>query len=343
MEDTEISQRKSEHLKIVQTQDVSSGLTTGFERYHFFHNALPELNLNEVDLSTTFLNRQLGLPLLVSSMTGGTEESEIINTNLARAANQARIAIGIGSQRVMLENPKLLPTFAIRKVAPDVPILANLGAIQLNNGFGLDECKRAVELVEADALILHLNPLQEALQPDGNTNWKGLRQKIEQVISHLGYPVIIKEVGWGISPDLTRQFLQMGAYAVDIAGAGGTSWSQVEMHRMQDPTYREIASNFKRWGIPTSEALKQSVLAVPGARLIASGGLTGGLDLTKSLALGACLGGMAGRLLVAATISPESVTMLIDQIAQELRVTMFACGIGSIEALHGTDRLTEIA
>ncbi len=241
----------------------------------------------------------------------------------------------------MLENPSLLPTFAIRSYAPDVPILANLGAIQLNNGFGLDECKQAVELIQADALILHLNPLQEALQPDGNTNWKGLRQKIEQIITHLGYPVIIKEVGWGISPELTRQFMQMGAYAVDIAGAGGTSWSQVEMHRMQDPTYRQTAANFKSWGIPTSEALKQSVQAVPGARIIASGGLTGGLDLAKSVALGACLGGMAGRLLVAASISSESVTQLFDQISLELRITMFTCGIGSIEALRGTDRLVE--
>lgn len=342
MEDTGISHRKAEHIQIVLNQDVDSSLTTGFEEYAFIHQALPEIDLAEVDTTTVFLRRKLGLPLLISSMTGGTDEARQINRNLAQASQQCRVAMGIGSQRAMLENPELLSSFAVRDLAPDVPILANLGAVQLNYGFGLDECKRAVDLLQADALILHLNPLQEALQPEGNTHWRGLREKIQHVIQHLGCPVIIKEVGWGIATDLARQFVEMGAYAVDVAGAGGTSWSQVEKHRLKDERLRAVADQFRGWGIPTARALVDLHTALPQARIIASGGLQTGIDLCKALALGAHLGGMAGGLLKAAAQSPEAAVQRIRDIQLEMQICMFASGLADLESLNNSDRLQKV-
>jgi isopentenyl-diphosphate Delta-isomerase len=343
MEDTGISNRKAEHLKIVLEQDISSEITTGLENYRFVHNALPEIDLQEIDLSTTFLNRKLRLPLLVSSMTGGTEEAGQLNINLARAAEMAGIAMGIGSARAALENPKTLSTFSIRKYAPNIPILANLGAIQLNYGYGLDECKRVVEMLEADALIFHLNPLQEALQPEGNTHWRGLKDQIKLIVQHLGYPVIIKEVGWGISADLVKEFHEMGAYAIDLAGAGGTSWSQVEMYRLPDESLQRVAASFRDWGIPTARAIILAHESTPQACLIASGGLKTGQDVCKSIGLGAALGGMAGNLLKAAARSDEDVYQRIFEIGTEMKICMFAAGIISIPDLLDTKKLMRIS
>lgn len=342
MEDTGISHRKAEHIRIVLDQDVESTLTTGFEEYAFIHQALPEIDLADVDTATVFLRKKLGLPLLISSMTGGTDEARKINRNLALAAQESRVAMALGSQRAMLENPDLLETFAVRDLAPDIPILANLGAVQLNYGFGLDECKRAVDLLQADALILHLNPLQEALQPEGNTHWRGLREKIQYVIQHLGCPVILKEVGWGIDYNLAREFIEMGAYAVDVAGAGGTSWSQVEKHRLKDERLRAVAAQFRNWGIPTARALVDIITVHPEARIIASGGLKTGIDLCKAVALGAHLGGMAGGLLRAAAESPEAAVQRIRDIQLEMQICMFATGLADIESLKGTSRLQKV-
>ncbi|MFN3929561.1 MAG: type 2 isopentenyl-diphosphate Delta-isomerase, partial [Thermoflexus sp.] len=225
-----ISQRKADHIRINLEEDVSFGqLTTGFERLRFVHRALPELDLQEVDLSTTFFGKTLKAPLLISSMTGGTEEAGRINRNLAEAAQARGIAMGLGSMRAALERPELLPTFQVRRYAPDILLFANLGAVQLNYGYTVDHCRRAVELVKADALILHLNPLQEALQPEGDTNFAGLLRKIEAVCKALPVPVVVKEVGWGISEEVARLLADAGVAAIDVAGAGGTSWSQVEM------------------------------------------------------------------------------------------------------------------
>jgi isopentenyl-diphosphate delta-isomerase len=335
-----LEQRKSEHLHINLEKDVSfPRLTTGLERYHFVHNALPELDLDEIDLSTVFLSKSLHLPLLISSMTGGTAEAQRINYHLAEGAQAAGIAMGLGSLRATLEAPHLLETFRVRHLAPDILLMANLGAAQLNTGFGPDDCQRAVDLVEADALILHLNPLQEALQVDGDTGWRGLLDKIGTVCHRLDVPVVAKEVGWGISAPLARRLMEVGVEAIDVAGAGGTSWSQVEMYRAPDERQRRLCAHFADWGIPTAAAVTDIRAALPEIPLIASGGLRSGMDLAKSLALGADLGGLAGPFLKAANISSEAVAEAAAEIANVVKTVMFCLGTKCIDDLKGNPAL----
>jgi isopentenyl-diphosphate delta-isomerase len=329
-----LEQRKSEHLAINLEQDVSARLTTGLERYRFTHCALPEISLGAVDLTTTFLGRRLRLPLLISSMTGGTAEAPRINSHLAQGAQTAGIAMGLGSLRAALEEPGLLETFRVRHLAPDILLMANLGVVQLNTGLGPDDCQRAVDLVEADALILHLNPLQEALQAEGDTDWRGLLRTIEAVCRQLAVPVIAKEVGWGISASLARQLVDAGVTAINVAGAGGTSWSQVEMHRARTDRRRRLCAEFAGWGIPTAEVIAHVRADLPDVSLIASGGLRGGMDLAKVLALGADLGGMAGPFLFAANTSAEAVADLADEVADVLRTVMFCLSIADIKTLR---------
>ncbi len=335
-----LEQRKSEHLRINLEEDVNvPHVTTGLEWYSFRHNALPEIALDDVDLTTVFLGHQLRIPLIISSMTGGAAETRRINRHLAEGAQAAGIALGLGSLRAALEEPHLLDTFRVRDVAPDIPLFANLGAVQLNTGFGPDECQQAAELVSADALILHLNPLQEALQSDGNLDWRGLLQKIEAVCRQMAVPVIAKEVGWGISAAVARQLVDAGVAAIDVAGAGGTSWSQVEMHRAPTERQRRLCAAFAEWGLPTAEALVQVRASLPEVPLIGSGGLKGGVDLAKVLALGADLGGMAGPFLHTASVSSEAVYELASEIADVLRTVMFCLGIGEIRQVKGTSAL----
>ena len=335
-----LEERKSEHLSINLDEDVSFPcLTTGLERYRFSHNALPDLDLYELDLTTSFMGKELQLPLLISSMTGGTAESRRINIHLAEGAQEAGIALGLGSLRAALEAPRLADTFRIRHLAPDIPLLANLGAAQLNTGYGPEECQRAVDMVEADALILHLNPLQEALQEDGDTNWKGLLSKIETICQRLDAPVIAKEVGWGISAGVARQLVDAGVAVIDVAGAGGTSWSQVEMYRAPSERRRRLCAVFSDWGIPTAEALTEVRAALPQTPIIASGGLRSGMDLAKVLALGADLGGLASPFLEAANGSAQAVAELADEIASVLRTILFSLGVPDIESLKGTTAL----
>jgi isopentenyl-diphosphate delta-isomerase len=247
--------------------------------------------------------------------------------------------MGLGSLRAALEDRNLIDTFRVRNLAPDILLLANLGAVQLNTGLGLEACLRAVDLVEADALILHLNPLQEVLQKEGDTNWRGLLNKIEAICRGLAVPVIAKEVGWGISAAVARQLVDAGVAAIDVAGAGGTSWSQVEMYRAPTERLRRLCAQFADWGIPTSEALVQVRDALPATPVIASGGLRDGTDLAKVVALGADLGGMAGPFLKAADISAQAVAGLADEIADVLRTVMFCLGITTVDGLKGTPAL----
>lgn len=335
-----LEQRKQEHLHINLEEDVSfPQVTTGLEHYRFTHNALPGLALDEVDLTTTFLGKRLRLPLLISSMTGGTAEAQRINLHLAEGAQAAGIAMGLGSLRATLAAPHLIDTFRVRHLAPDVLLFANLGAANLNAGFGLEECQRAVALVDADALILHLNPLQEALQADGDTDWRGLLGKIEQVCRGLDLPVIAKEVGWGISAGVARQLVNVGVAAIDVAGAGGTSWSQVEMYRARTERRRRLCAEFAHWGIPTAAALMDIRATLPGVPLIASGGLRSGMDLAKALALGADLGGLAGPFLKAANVSAGAVADLAEEIGDMLRIAMFCTGIADVKSLKGAPAL----
>lgn len=328
-----INERKADHIKINLEQDVRSALTTGLEKFTFVHEALPELNLDEIDTTLNLFGKKLKAPILISSMTGGTEEAETLNLRLAEAAQIAGVAMGLGSQRAAIEHPERASTFQVRKVAPDILLFANLGAVQLNYGYGLEQCQRAVDMIEADALILHLNPLQEAVQEGGDVNWKGLAKKIEQVCKKIGVPVIAKEVGWGISKKTAKLLLECGVSAIDVAGAGGTSWSQVEMYRAPDEFTRNLAASFVGWGIPTAESIQIVKKKAPGVKIFASGGIKDGLDIAKSIALGASLGGMAGQFLKAAAISTEQTVEMMKLTHRQIQVTMLNCGAGNLKEL----------
>jgi isopentenyl-diphosphate delta-isomerase len=327
------SLRKLDHVRINLEEDVSSRLTTGLELYRLVPTALPELDLNRVSTAGSFLGRTVAAPVLISSMTGGAEGLGDINRRLAEATQERRIAMGVGSQRAAIEAEAETASFKVRDVAPDAVLFANLGAIQLNYGYGIEECKRAVDMIEANALILHLNALQEALQPEGDTQWGGLLSRIEDVARHLPVPVIAKEVGFGISGDDARRLADAGVEAIDVAGAGGTSWSEVEMHRAESEAARRIAGAFARWGLPTADCILQVRQAVPGIEIIASGGIRDGIDVAKSVALGASLVGMAGPFLRAATQSTAAVVEEIDVTVNVLRAAMFAAGAGTLDEL----------
>jgi isopentenyl-diphosphate delta-isomerase len=328
-------QRKSDHIRINLQEDVDfKHISTGFERYRLVHCALPDLSIEDVDTATTLMDKPLAAPLLISSMTGGTPEASTINQRLAKAAQAAGIGMGLGSQRAAIEDPALADTYRVRHVAPDILLWANLGAVQLNYGYGPDECRRAVEMVEADALILHLNPLQEALQPEGDTHFSGLLSKIEAVCQVLEVPVVVKEVGWGFSEPVARQLANAGVAAIDVAGAGGSSWSQVEMHRATTEHQRQVAAAFADWGIPTAESLHMVRRGAPGLPIIASGGIRDGVEIAKAIALGAAACGVAGPFLRAATESPAAVADLIAILVAQLRVTMFAAGVADIPTLQ---------
>lgn len=333
---TPLVSRKSDHIRINLEEDVRSSLTTGLEQYRFIQRALPELDLEAIDQHQTLFGRVVHAPILISSMTGGTGEAGKINQVLAEAAQETRIVMGVGSQRAALEHPEVAATFQVRRYAPDILLLANLGAVQLNYGYGIDECQRAVDMIEADALILHLNALQEAVQPEGDTRFAGLAAKIEQVCKKLPVPVIAKEVGWGFSPADVRLLADAGVAAIDVAGAGGTSWSQVEMHRAKTDGQRRLAAAFIDWGIPTAEAIVNVRETAPEMTIFASGGLRTGLEIAKSVALGASLGGMASPFLKAAVISVEATVETIHEIAHEIRICMFGAGAGDISALQAT-------
>ena len=330
-----IDQRKADHIKINLEKDVRSALTNGLENYLFVHEALPELDLEQVETSLSLFAKQLAAPILISSMTGGTADAESINLRLAEAAQEMKIAMGVGSQRAAIENPDQVKTFQVRRVAPDILLFANLGAVQLNYGYGIDQCRQAVEMIQADALILHLNPLQEAVQDAGDTDFAGLAKKIEDVCKQLDVPVIAKEVGWGISERTARLLADCGISAIDVAGAGGTSWSQVEMYRAPDEFTRQLAATFVGWGIPTAESILNVKKAVPEMTVFASGGIKDGLDIAKCIALGATLGGMAGQFLKAAAISTKSAVQMMMLAKRQIEVAMFAAGAGKLEELQG--------
>lgn len=338
-----IEARKADHLRLNLKEEVQfREVTTGLERYRFRHQALPEIDLAAVDLSTTFLGKPLRYPFLISSMTGGTGEAWRINLNLARAAQACGIGMGVGSQRAAIENRSIAETFQIRPLAPDILLLANLGAVQLNYGYTIDHCRLAVDMLQADALILHLNPLQEALQPEGDRNFAGLLSKIEAVCRALDVPVVVKEIGSGLSGQAVRQLADAGVAAVDVAGAGGTSWSRVEMYRARTDRARRVASHFVDWGIPTAEAIRQARRVAPDMPLVASGGIYTGQDAAKAIALGADVVAMTRPFLQAADISTEAVQKATKELAQTLRIAMFCIGAPNLTALKNTPHLHKI-
>lgn len=334
------SSRKADHLRLNLAGDVLGDLSAGFERYRFDHLALPDLDLAEVSTATTFCGRALRAPVLVSCMTGGTPEAASFNRVLAEVAQEAGLAMGLGSGRVLLERPTA-PGFDLRAAAPDVPLLANLGAAQLNSGTGIDDCRRLLELTKADALVLHLNPLQEALQPEGEPRFKGLLRRIELLSASLGAPVIVKEVGWGLAEDVVAALFGVGVAAVDVAGAGGTSWSEVERGRLSG-TPAKVALAFRGWGIPTTEAVVAARRVAGDRTVIASGGLRGGMDVAIALALGADLAGLAGPFLRAAAAGAQNAADFAAELQGILRTAMFCVGARDLAAFRAHPRLVRV-
>ena len=330
-----LKDRKNEHLSVVLNDlQKSSTKTTGFESIDFVHCALPEMHLDDVDLHTTFLNKRINAPLLVSSMTGGPARATFINENLARACEAMSLPFAVGSQRVAIEEESRGGLGRkLRMLAPSVPILGNLGAAQLNRGFGIDEAKRSVEMIDADALYIHLNPLQEAVQPEGDRDWSGLFDKIACLADALPVPVAVKEVGAGISGALAKRLLDSGVTIIDVAGAGGTNWAAVEAARMDDPQKARLANAFSDWGIPTALAVAEARAACPRATIVASGGIRTGIDIAKALRLGADMAGQAAGLLQAANTSADVLVTHFETVIQELRIACFCTGASDLGAL----------
>lgn len=332
----DIVTRKDEHLNIVLSGAAAGKPgASGFDAVQFEHVALPEIDMDAIDLSTRFLGHELGAPLIISSMTGGVERAAQINTNLAEAARALNIAVAVGSQRVALETGQMAGfDRSLRDKAGAAPILANFGAAQLRVWDGPDAARRAVEMIDADALIIHLNPLQEALQPGGDRNWSGLLGQIEQIARTAEFPIVVKEVGAGISGVLARRLVDAGVAAVDVAGSGGTSWAAVEGARVEDPVARAIAAPFADWGIPTTYAIADARRLCPEAAIIASGGIRHGLDVARAIRLGADMAGTAAGVLNAALTSAEAVITHFQGIIGALRVACFCTGSRNLAELR---------
>ncbi|MCA3559683.1 MAG: type 2 isopentenyl-diphosphate Delta-isomerase [Aestuariivirga sp.] len=333
---SEIERRKRDHIDVVLSGAARHSGPAGFDAIRFRHDALPEVDYEAIDLSTSFLGRPLRLPFLASSMTGGPEVSDRINRAIAEAAEQMGFAMGVGSQRISLTTPDrsgLGPE--LRRIAPSIPIYGNLGAIQLVNGMGIGEARRAVEQLGADALILHLNSVQEAVQPGGDRNWSGVQSAIGKLCRALGVPVIAKEVGSGISGTVARRLVDCGVAAIDVAGAGGTSWAAVEGARLAGAPEQNFGEIFRDWGIPTPVCIAEVRAACPDVPLIASGGIRHGLDAAKAIRLGADLTAQAASLLPAAMQGTEAVVAHVQSFAGALRIACLATGSKHLTALRG--------
>lgn len=332
--------RKVEHIRVINRDAEVDRRKFYFDDIRLRHRALPELNLEEVDTSTTFLGRKLSFPLLISCMTGGDHSLvRRINRHLAEAAEACGVAMGVGSQRVMFKTSKARESFALRRQAPTALLFANLGAVQLNHGFGLQECRAAVEVLEADALVLHLNPLQEAVQPEGDTCFAGLADKIGAIAQALPKPVIVKEVGAGLSVEDVQLLLPRGVRMFDVAGSGGTSWSRIEHHRQVGRARNDLGLLFQDWGLPTPRALWELRGCRPEATLIASGGVRSGLDMAKAIILGASLCGVAAPFLKPAMTSTRAVIREIERLHREFRTAQFLLGGPRVDALFANQAL----
>jgi len=342
-QDHKVANRKVEHLRAIEADQEIERKRSGFDDIALTHRALPELDLDAVDTTTTFLGKQLSFPLLISSMTGGAhEEIKRINRNLAEAAEATGVAMAVGSQRVMFTDNAAAESFDLRPFAPTAPLIANIGAVQLNEGLTADHCARAIELLGADGLYLHANPLQEAVQPEGDRNFTHLGEAIAKVTAALDVPVLLKEVGAGLSGSDIELAYAAGIRHFDVAGRGGTSWSRIEYHRRSDDE-DDLGLLFQDWGLTTVESLLEAsaILAQKSdpSALIASGGIRNGIDMAKSLILGADLCGVASPLLSAAQESSELVVKAIQKLEREFRTAMFLLGCGNLSTLKGNTSL----
>ncbi len=336
----EINRRKTEHIRLCLEENVEGvNMSTGLEGISFIHNALPEIDFQNISVETSFLGKQLNAPFLVSSMTGGSSLATEINRNLAIAAEKKRWAFALGSTRALLESDEHIDSFVVREHAPTIPIIANLGAVQLNYGYGVDACKQIVEQTKADSLVLHFNSLQEVVQDGGDLNFSNLLPKIETICKELDVPVGAKEVGFGIDGTVAQKLHDVGIQYIDVAGAGGTSWSQVEKLRTVDPLRKIAAEAFNDWGTPTKDCIVSVRERLPDVPLVASGGMKTGVDAAKAITIGADVIGYARQLLEAATKSVEDVMKEMERIEFELKMTMFGIGATTMEQLKTTKRV----
>jgi isopentenyl-diphosphate delta-isomerase len=332
--------RKTEHIRISLEEDVQAKhITTGFEDVHFVHRALPEIDRGKICTATKVLGHEFSAPIIVGAMTGGTREAAKINTSIAEAVEELGLGMGVGSQRATLEKPKLESTYrVVRKKAPTAFLMANIGAPQLVRGYGFREAEKAVEMIEADALAIHLNPLQEAIQPEGEANYAGVLEKIGRIAEKLQVPVIAKETGAGISAEVAKELEQVGVKGIDVSGAGGTSWAAVEYYRAEaagDNFRKKLGEDFWDWGIPTAISIVE-VSQSTRLATIASGGVRTGTQVAKALALGASLASTSTPILRPATKNSKEVKKTLSFYTEELRNTMFLVGAQSTDELKRT-------
>ena len=320
----EIGRRKLSHIEVCLHQDVGyTSRSAGFERVELPYRALPELDLDAVAPGTALWGRELRAPLLIGAMTGGAQRARTINTNLATAAQRLGIGMMLGSQRVMLGDETATASFLVREQAPDVLLVGNLGLAQLRQGYGAEQAAEAVHRVGADAMAIHTNPLQEAVQPGGDTGFAGLAAHLSELVAGVDFPVLVKEVGHGISGAVAGELAGLGVAGIDVAGAGGTSWCKVEQLAAHGHVW---SPELAEWGIPTVDALCQARRAAPGVVLVASGGVRSGMDVAKALALGADAVAIAHPLLAPATESADAVVAVLARILHELRIAMYCAG-----------------
>jgi isopentenyl-diphosphate delta-isomerase len=328
--------RKKQHVDIILSRDVQfRAKTTGLERLEFVHNALPELDLQDIDTSVRFLGHNLAFPFLISCMTGGYAGALSINRRLAEICEELRIAMGVGSQRQALEDHRLQQTFSVvRSAAPTIPVIGNIGAAEVA-ALDLGAAQRLVDLIRADAFAVHLNPLQELLQPEGTPRFRGVLAGIERLAKGLSVPVIVKEIGAGISAEVARRLIGAGVRHIDVAGAGGTTWAGVELLRRRD---KRFLADFRDWGIPLATVLKEvAPLRKEGQIdcLIASGGIASGIDAAKCLSLGADVAGAARPVIIALKKGGSAgVRSLLTSWGEQLRAVMFLTGSATVAALQ---------
>jgi isopentenyl-diphosphate delta-isomerase len=334
------NERKIRHIRAIEANPETDRQKLYFDGIHLKHRALPELNLKDVDPSIYFMGKKLSFPLIISSMTGGDHELiKTINRNLAIAAEATGVAMGVGSQRVMFSEPAARASFELRNYAPTALLFSNLGAIQLNNGFTVEMCREAIDVVGADALYFHLNPLQEAVQTNGDTNFQGLAEIIQDTDEQLDEPVVLKEVGAGFSIEDIQLLLAGSIQYIDVAGTGGTSWSRIEYHSQGSKNKSDLGLTFEDWGIPTPEALIALQPFRERFTFIASGGIRTGIDMVKAMILGASLCGMASPFLKPAMESSDQVIELIERIKRDFITAMFLLGMPDVDSLINNDSL----
>ena len=327
--------RKAEHIKICLDEKAQARkATTGFEDVQFVHRALPEVDKAKIDLSTTVFGHKFSAPLIVGAMTGGVVEATRINAAMAEAVETLHLGMGLGSQRAAIENPKLAETFSVaRKKAPTAFLIANIGGIQLVHGCGVKDVKKAVEMIDADAVAVHLNALHEAIQPEGQTNFKGVLAKICEVAGELDKPVIVKETGAGIAAEDAKKLEKAGVKAIDVGGTGGTSFAAVEYYRSEvSSVQRFLGDVFWDWGIPTAVSLVETTQTVK-IPVVASGGVRSGMDVAKSLALNACLASVCQPALEAAVKGAKATERMLSLLIEELRTGMFLVGAKKVQSL----------